>query len=32
MLIGTADEPVEFEWTARKGMSENMGILLKDFC
>lgn len=32
LLIGTAEEPVEFEWTARKGISENINSLLKDFC
>jgi hypothetical protein len=32
VLIGTVEEPVEFEWVARKGMNDNILSLLKDFC
>ena len=32
ILIGTAEEPVEFEWVARKGINDNILSLLKDFC
>lgn len=30
-LIGTAEEPVEFEWVSRKGISSSIELLLKDF-
>ena len=30
-LLGTAEEPVEFEWSSKAGINANIASLLKDF-
>lgn len=32
LLVGTAEEPVEFEWTCRNGLQENAKNVLEEFC
>ena len=32
VLVGTAEEPAEFEWVSRKGLKDNIKIVLNQFC
>jgi len=32
LMVGTEEEPVDFEWVAQKGIPENIPGILKEFC